>query len=326
MIARRDLLRHSVILAALMATPAAAKGGERPLAALLLPLTGSSADLARSLHRAAELALPGGADMLAVFDTGTTPGGAAAAAAAVRRGAPLLIGPVFAAQAGPAVTVARGVPMIALSNDNVGTGPFILGVIPAQAVGAILGCARARGIRRVAVAPGGLRWELLAIEAAQRAARDLGLTLTDAASADAVLVSGDADAFAAAARSLAGSGVQLLVTHQGMALSGAGRAAADGAWIAAPDPDGFADFARRFETAYGNPPGLLAGLAYDAVGIARTLRTAGHVDRDGLTASAGFPGVGGAVRFRADGLAARELAIVVVENGGFRVVAHSQPA
>lgn len=334
MIARRHVLYSGWLASlALASSPlrAAAKGDDRPLAALLLPLTGPNADLARSMQHAAVFAQPPGATKttLAVFDTGATAEGAAtAAAAAVKRGAPLLVGPLFAAQVAAAVAAARGVPVVALSNDPASAGgAFVLGITPAQTVGAILGYARSRGVRRVAIAGGTSRWELLAAAAARAAAADLGLTLSDFAPgtvSDAVLVTGDADALAAAARTLQGSGIQLLGTYQGMALSGAGLAAIEGAWLAAPDPDGFADFARRFETAFGNPPGQIAGLAYDAIGIARTLRAAGHLDRDGLTGSAGFAGVTGAVRFRADGSATRELAIVVAENGAFRAVAHSQ--
>jgi len=335
MIDRRHLLR-SGLLASLASWPsvvsaaraATAKSDDRPLAALLLPLTGPSADLARSMQHAAVLAQPPGATKttLLVFDTGATPDGAAAAAElAVKRGVPLIIGPLFAAQVTPVVTAARGAPVVALSNDAAGSGGFVLGITPVQTVGAILGYARSRGVRRVALAAGSSRWEVLAAAAARASARDLGLDLVDTANGpDAVLATGDADALAAAARSLQGSGVQLLGTYQGMALSGAGLAAIDGAWLAAPDPDGFTEFARRFEAAFGNPPGQIAGLAYDAVGIARTLRTSGHLDRDGLTGSAGFPGVTGAVRFRADGSAARDLAIVVAEGGAFRTVAHSQ--
>jgi branched-chain amino acid transport system substrate-binding protein len=331
MIERRLLLRSASLALLASACPpvlAKAKPDDRPLAALLLPLTGPSADLARSMQHAAALAQPPDAtkNTLVVFDTGSTPDGAAAAAAlAVKRGVPLIIGPLFGDQVAPVVEAARGVPVVALSNDA-GPGSFVLGITPAQTVGAILGYVRSRGVRRVALVTGTTQWDVMAAAAARRQAADLGLTLTDFApgvTPDAVLVTGDADALAATARSLQGSGVQLLGTYQALALSGSGLAAIDGAWLAAPDPDGFADFARRFETAYGNPPGLIAGLAYDAVGIARTLRASGH-GRDGLTASAGFPGVTGAVRFRADGSATRELAILVAEGGGFRTVAHSQ--
>ena len=262
-----------------------------------------------------------------MFDTGPTPAGAAAAAAlAVRHGAPLLIGPLYGPQVAGVVAAAGGVPVVALANDAAAAaGAFVLGITPAQAVGAVLGYARARGVRRVALDAGTSRWDVAAAAAAQIAARDLGLTIADAAP-DALLVPGDADRLAAAARRLDGSGVQLLGTHQGLALSGGGLAAIDGAWLAAPDPDGFGDFARRFEATFGNPPGVVAGLAYDAVRIAASLRGAGHLDRDGLTGSAGFPGVAGAVRFRGDGAATRELAILVATGGGFRTVAHSRPA
>ncbi len=335
MIERRDLLRTAwlaTLASACSPVWAAAKGDDRPLAALLLPLTGPSADLARSMQHAAALAQPPGAtkNTLVVFDTGSTPDGAAAAAGlAVKRGVPLIVGPLFAAQVTPVVKAAAGIPVVALSNDAGGSGAFPLGVTPAQTVGAILGYARSRGVRRVGLSPGTTRWDSLAGAVARRQAAELGLTLTDytpGATPDAVLVTGDADALAGVARGVQGSGVQLLGTYQGMALSGAGLAAIDGAWLAAPDPDGFADFARRFETAFGNPPGQIAGLAYDAVGIARTLRTSGHLDRDGLTGSAGFAGVTGAVRFAADGTATRELAILVAEGGAFRTVAHSQSA
>ncbi len=333
MIARRHLLRSAwlaTLASACPPVPAKVKGDDRPLAALLLPLTGSTADLARSMQHAAALAQPPDATKttLMILDTGGTPDGAAAAAAqAVRRGAPLIVGPMFAAQVAPVVAAAKGVPVVALSNDAAGTASFAIGITPAQTVGAILGYARSRGVRRVALATGATRWDSLAATAARVHAGNLGLTLTDfapGATPDAVLVTGDADALAVTAHGLQGSEVQLLGTYQALALSGAGLAAIDGAWLAAPDPDGFADFARRFETAYGNPPGLIAGLAYDAVGIARTLRANGHLDRDGLTGSAGFPGVTGAVRFRADGSATRELAILVAEGGEFRTVAHSQ--
>ena len=337
MIDRRQTLRLAMVTAVAGATSAgipswakAAKGDDRPLAALLLPSTGA-ADLARSLHHAADLAQPtahGTAPAIAVYDAGAAPTGAAvAAAAAVKHGAPLLIGPLYGPQVAAAVAAAGGVPVIALSNDAAATsGAFVLGITPVQATAAILGYARSRGVRRVAVDAGTTRWDAACAAAAAAAARDLGLTIVDDAP-EAILITGDADALTAAARRLDGSGIQLLGTYQAMALSGAGLTAITGTWLAAPDPDGFADFARRFETAFGNAPGLVAGLAYDAVGIARTLRAQGHDGdgiRDALAGSAGFPGVTGAVRFRADGSATRSLAILVADGSSFRTVAHSQ--
>ncbi len=320
---RRVVAALGAALAA-AAAPALARGhDDAPLAALLLPATGPHADLARSLDHAATLALPDGARLLRL-DAGTTPAAAAAAAReAARRGAPVIIGPLFSAQVAAVVGAAGGVPVLALADDGRdAAGAFVLGVTAEQAVAAILDYARARGVRRVAIAPGTTAWDQAAQAAAQVAARALGLAIGD--SAEALLVTGGATALAAAARRVDGQDVQLLATHQVLAgandgLAGGGLAAAEGAWLAAPDPDGFGDFARRFEARFGNPPGLLAGLAYDAAAIARRLR-AGGFGRDGLSASAGFPGVTGAVRFAADGRATRELAILVVAGGGVRAV------
>ncbi len=312
------------------------KADDRLLAALLVPLAGPGTDLARSLHHAADLAQSANADSrtpVVAFDTGATPDGArTAAAAAVARGAGMIVGPLYGPQIAGVVAAAGGVPVVALaSDDSAAAGAFVIGITPRQATAAILGYARSRGVRRVAVDAGTTAWDKAAAAAAVVAARDLGLTIVGVgvgmgadATPDAVFVPGDADALVAAARRLGGSGVQLLGTHQALALSGAGFAAIDGAWLAAPDPDGFADFARRFEAAFGNAPGLVAGLVYDAIRIAATLRANGHLDRDGLTGSAGFPGVTGAVRFHADGRATRELAILVATGAGVHAVAHSE--
>ena len=335
MIRRRTILQSGLMGLASAGLPwpvaARTKFDDRLLAALLVPLTGPGTDVGRSLHHAADLAQPASADVktpIVAFDTGTTPNGArAAAAAAVARGAAVIIGPLYGPQIAGVVAAGGGIPVVALaSDDSAAAGAFVLGITPRQSTAAILGYARSRGVRRVAVDAGTTAWDQAAAAAAVLATRDLGLSLvgTDDATPDAVFIPGDADAFVAVARRMSGSGVQLLGTHQALTLSGAGLAAIDGAWLAAPDPDGFGDFARRFEAAFGNAPGLVAGLVYDAVRIAATLRANGHLDRDGLTGSAGFPGVTGAVRFHADGRATRELAILVANGAGFRTAAHSE--
>lgn len=336
MIRRRTILQSGLmgLASAGLPWPVAARprGDDRLLAALLVPITGPTADLARSLHHAADLAQPASADgktPIVVFDTGTTPDGArAAVTAAVVRGAGVIVGPLYGPQIAAVVAAAGGIPVVALASDDRATaGAFVLGITPRQATAAILGYARSRGVRRVAIDAGTTAWDRAAAAAAVVAARDLGLTIANSGgdeTPDAVFVPGDADALVAAARRLTGSGVQLLGTHQALALSGAGIAAIDGAWLAAPDPDGFGDFARRFEAVFGNAPGLVAGLAYDAVRIAAALRVNGHLDRDGLTSSAGFPGVTGSLRFHADGRATRSLAILVATGSGFHIAAHSE--
>ncbi len=148
------------------------------------------------------------------FDTGTTPDGArAAAVAAVRRGAGLIVGPLYGTQVAAAVAGAGGVPVLALASDDTdAAGAFVLGVTPRQATAAILGYARSRGVRRVAIDAGTSRWDVAAAAAARAAARDLDLTITDT-DPDALFVPGDADALTAAARRQ--PDVQLLANSPG---------------------------------------------------------------------------------------------------------------
>ena len=311
---------------------------KRPLAAMLLPLSGEGADLGRSMAHAGGLAQPveagknAGKSALLVFDTA---GGAAAAArAALKAGAPLLLGPLYARDLAAVTDVAGEVPILSFSNDAAAARgrAYLMGITAGQAVEAVLTYARSRGVRRVALIADASGWGTQAASAARQLASEIGIELTAATQAnwrtdplaDAVLVSGGGPQLSAAAREFTAAGVQVLATLQAAEAPSRSLAALDGAWLAAPDPERFADFARSFETKYGNMPGVIAGLAYDAVNIARALRRAGHVDRDGLLAPAGFSGVTGNVRFARDGSASRELAVMVVEGGSLRVVGRSQ--
>lgn len=294
-------------------------------AALLVPLGGPQAALGLSMQRAAAMvqAASGTGAELIPYDTGGTPAGAAAAAAlAIRRGAGLLLGPLASAEVRPVVAAAAGrVPVIAFSNDEAlrESGAFLLGITATQSVGSILGYARRRGIRRVAMLASATPWGLQATPAAQRIAGDLGLDLAVVpvaapaalASRDALLVVDGGTAFTAAGAVPAG--VQLLGTHQ--ALDAA--PAPEGAWIAAPDPAGFDTFARDYEARNGGRPGLVTALAFDGAGIVKALRSGGRTDRAALLATQSFPGVTGALRFREDGSAARALSILVGGQEGW---------
>ena len=304
---------------------------------MLLPLSGEGADLGRSMAHAGGLAQPAdaGKNRLLAFDTqGTAAGAAAAARTALKAGAPLLLGPLYARELAAVTEIAGDVPVLSFSNDAAAARgrAYLFGITAAQAVEAVLSYARTRGVRRVAVIADPSGWGTQAAAAARQIAGDLEIDLIPATPAnwrseplpDAVLVSGGGPLLGAAAREFSAAGVQLLATLQAADSPSRSLAALDGAWLAAPDPERFADFARSFETKYGNMPGVIAGLAYDAVDIARMLHRAGHVDRDGLLASSGFNGVTGNVRFNRDGSAARELAVMVVEGGGLRIVERSQ--
>ena len=105
--------------------------------ALLLPIGagGSTQGIAKALKQAAELALfdfDNPNVLLVPKDTKGTPEGARAAAeSAIRDGAELIIGPLFAGEVSGAAPVARqsNIPMIAFSSDQKVAGGGVLSLI-----------------------------------------------------------------------------------------------------------------------------------------------------------------------------------------------------
>ncbi len=293
---------------------------------MLLPLSGANAALGRSMARAAALAQGVDKKALLILDTGGTPEGAVAAArAALKQGAGILFGPLLSAEVRPVLAACAGrVPVVTFSNDLglLESGAFLFGITADQAVAPLLHYARTRGVRRFGLLAGSDLWGTQLTAAARRAAAAEGLEVTNGApprGADALLVGTMADAVAqgAAARQ---AGVQLLCAFSGLNGAQDALGAIEGAWLSAPDPTPFADFAGRFEAQVGTPPGVIAGLAYDAGGIAVALRQRGGEDRSALLVPGGFQGVCGAVRFRDDGSAQRTMAILAVEQGRFRLI------
>ncbi len=295
------------------------------------------------MERAAALAQP--ADErdpgILVMDSGGPSGARGAAERAVTEGSALVVGPLFSRDVPDVVAVAAGRPVLTFSNDAglVGSGAFLLGVTASQGVSAILAYAHGRGVRRLAVIGGTDIWSSQSLAAARRASALVGLELFELAAAgtitteqltvasggrlpDAVLFTRSGHEVAASVASVTEMGVQVLGASLWAEESGTFLDAAAGGWIAAPDPAAFGGFAQAFEATHHSGPGLLDGLAFDAVTIARRLLAAGRLSRDGLLAPEGFQGALGAVRFASDGRCTRELAIQVIERRGLRVVAH----
>lgn len=306
-----------------------------PAAALLLPLTGASASLGLSMRRAAALAQPADGAATMVLDTGGTPQGARAAAElALKRGAAFILGPLFAAEArAAAAAVAGRIPVLSFSNDESlrDGGAFLLGITATQATASVLAYARRRGVRTVAVPAGTTPWSVRAAAAASGPQGETDLIARSVAACDpatlrrqfggdlpdALFVADGGAAFAAAARAIQGSGVQLLGTLEALDASAPIAPGVAGAWIAAPDPAAFGGFARDYQERNGGAPGTLAALALDGATIVESLRAAGRLDRAGLLRTASFPGVTGALHFREDGTATRQLVILVADADGF---------
>lgn len=284
------------------------------------------------MQRAAMLALTPGAkaEDTILLDTGGTAAGATAAVAqALRGGARIIVGPLFAEESRAAAQAAGAVPVLSFSNDEglFGGGAFLLGITAGQSVTAILRYARGRGVRRVAVWGGTSRYAAQGNAAAERLRGAAGLDVatlpagtTDLPAAlrrigqpDALLVTEGGEALRTAARATAGSGLQLLGTAQALDLPPQDIA---GAWLSGANPDALSDFAGRYQGGSTSGPGLIAALAYDAMKIVEALRAGGVVDRNALLARP-FPIVTGPIRFANDGSAQRELAVLVAGSDGF---------
>ncbi|MCG8548389.1 MAG: penicillin-binding protein activator, partial [Alphaproteobacteria bacterium] len=127
--------------------------------AVLLPLSGPSARLGKSMLNAAEMAMFEIANdkfSLMPLDTKGTPEGAAAAAEkAIVGGAQLILGPLLASSVTAVAPLAgqAGIQVVAFSNSRAvaGEGVFIMGFVPKQQVDAIVDFAVGRGLGRYAV-------------------------------------------------------------------------------------------------------------------------------------------------------------------------------
>jgi ABC-type branched-subunit amino acid transport system substrate-binding protein len=327
--------------------------------AFLIPrsASGHGGDTARAFRNAAELALrdfPNAGIQIAFHDTQGTPGGAASAAdAALKEGAGLVLGPVFSnevAAVAPA-TRAAGIPIVAFSSDAsvAGPGVYLLSFLPSDDVNRIVSFSASQGRKsfaallpataygsvveatfRSAVAKVGGR--IVAIQSYQSNDADVrAKTAAIAASAsgvDALLIPDSGAVAPVVAANLAAAGV----TRDRVKLLGSGQwddprvlgsPAMVGSWYPAPVKQGFEDFARRYQAAFGTPPPRNATLAYDAtvlaIGIVRQYGS-DRFDNAVLTSPNGFAGIDGIFRFLPSGLTERRLAVYEVTGSGAAVV------
>lgn len=352
-LSRRRLLKGLASASVLPVVAGCARSGEPPLpppgtlgkAALLAPLSGPSAAVGQIMREAASL---GGNSLgpsaeVEVLDAGATDASAVSAAqAAVGNGARMLIGPLFSSQSlAVAAAVGRGVPVVSLSNDSAiaGGNLFVFGITPLQSARAVLGFAASRGLRRVAVVVPPGEFGARSVEAAQAVAPGYGLALAqpivttsamglveainDASGGslpDAVYLPVVDGAFGELARAASETGVQLLGSDQWSGIEPQRIPALRGAWFAAPDPIRFEAFALALEERVATEAGVVAGLAFDAVEMARLLGRLGQQDREGLLREGGFDGVLGPYRFLPSGQCERALAVLNVADGATTLI------
>jgi ABC-type branched-subunit amino acid transport system substrate-binding protein len=331
--------------------------------AILVPLSsqGHPGLMAKNLKQAAELALfernyPH-LQLMVKDDLGTPEGAQMAAKDVLRRGATLILGPLYAKSVSAVAPVARkaGVPVVAFSNDRqvAGNGVFLLSFLPAPEVERVVAYAARRGMKRYAalipkdsfgkvvepvfreaVARSG--GTVVAIETYHASAnglldplRKIGAAIAtaeaEAAPVDALFLPGGPEYLENIARLLPHAKIDVtkvrLLGTGGMDYPNAGRdKSLIGAWYPGPDPRGWSDFVQKYAKTYGQGPPRLAGSAYDAVNLAIALAGEGRYTASSLTRVGGFTGIDGPYRFLADGSTERALAILQVQKFGPMVV------
>lgn len=334
--------------------------GEKLKVAMLLPLSGPNAGLGRGMLDAAQMALFDLTDArmsLMPRDTGGTAEGAAAAASAVLdQGARLIIGPLIAAEveAVKPVARARGVPVLAFSTaaNLAGNGTYLLGFLPQEEVARVTAYTSQQGAHRFAALAPGNAYGHLTVDALKTAADahkvevaatvflepgafDFSPSVGELKSAahgdggfDALLLPEGGQQIKTLAPLLPYNGFDPAKVHfLGTGLWDDPALATEpelqGAWYAAPDPAGRADFEKRFADIYGRSAPRLATLAYDATALAAALA---HGDQGpdfsagALTNPSGFIGLDGIFRLRPDGLIERGLAVIEIRRAGPAVV------
>ena len=332
--------------------------------ALLVPAGSGSANdanLAKSLENAARLAmseLSGVTIDLRVYNTaGDANQAASMATTAVKDGAKIILGPVFAQSANAAgVAVARrNVNVLSFSNNPsiAGGNVFILGNTFQNTANRLTRYAARQGKGRIMIVNGNDQAEAQGRAAIETAIANSGATLAGVSSFElsqngivnalpgisakvrssgaqsVFLTSGTSGALPFLAGLLPENGVDPASTQyiglqrwdipaNAMSLPGL-----QGGWFAIPDPALSNRFASRYQAQYGAAPHPIAGLAYDGIAAIGALVKAGKANAlttTALTQPQGFVGVNGVFRLRANGTNERGLAIAQIQNGSVAII------
>jgi branched-chain amino acid transport system substrate-binding protein len=326
---------------------------------LILPLSagGNAGTVALSMKNAAEMALAEfsspNVQLLIKDDSGTSGGAQQAAQQALKEGAEIIIGPLFAHSVGVVGAAARqrGVPVIAFSTDAsvAARGVYLLSFLPESDVDRIVDFAISKGKRSfAALLSQGAYGNVVEAEfkqvvarkggrivALERYALDTGssvsaanLVARAATNIDALFIPEGPEVVPSVAQGLAAAKidtkrVQLLGTGLWEDSRIFNDANLQGGWYAAPDSNGYRSFSARYRQRYNRDPVRTATLAYDAVAlVAALVKTQGpqRFSEQVLTSASGFAGIDGLFRFRADGTNERGLSVMQVSPTGGQVI------
>ena len=319
---------------------------ERHRVALLVPLSGSNANVGQSIANAATMAiLDTGAKNLRVTNYDTATGAANAAQRAIADGNKLILGPLLSDNISAIAAVARpaDVPMISFSNDEKAAAKdvFVMGNLPGQSVARSVSYARQQGIDTfAALVPRG-EYGQRASDALMAAARangarvvamesyDRGNTSIRSAAQrlnakggfDAVLIAdGGRMAITAAPLLREGSDARFIGTELWSGEKSVfDSPAMQGAWFAAVSDARFGQFSKSYNSRFGSQPFRIATLGYDAVLLALRVAQDWTPGRDfpvrQLGDKGGFLGLDGPFRFTSDGVIERAFDVREVRRG-----------
>lgn len=321
--------------------------------ALLVPMSGSNADVGQSIANATTMALlDTGAENLRITTYDTGGGAGAAASRAIADGNRLILGPLQRDNVGAVLAQARAadVPLITFSNDTTvaRSDVFVMGHVPEQSVVRAVDFAIDQGAQRFAIlAPRG-DYGNRTTAAAETAVLARGGTVVDvqrydrsntsiisaadrlatAGGYDTVLIADNARLAAMAAPRLKDAGDTLpsiigteLWSRQDSLLT---TPTMRNGWFSAVPDDRFRQFAASYESRFGEQPFRIATLGYDAVlltlRLTRDWRPGTDLPAGLLLAEGGFLGLDGVIRFQSNGIGERAMEVRQIGNGVFTVV------
>lgn len=334
-------------------TPTLPSDTTRHRIALLVPLSGTNANVGEAIANAANMAvLDTGGQRLRVTTYDTANGAAQAAREAIADGNKLILGPLLAEDARAVAPLARAarVPVISFSNDVsvAGNGTFLMGFVPGQSIDRVVRYARSRGLLTfAAMVPKGAYGEragqamIRAVEASGGrlvAMQNFDRTLPAMNSAVTKLaLSGKYDALLIAdagrvalqivpsVRRNGGAAAKILGTELWNTEGSLARSPAlAGAWFASVPDGNYNQLAAKYRARFGKGAYRFASLGYDAVLLANKVAVTWRVGTPfplaQLDDPGGFAGIDGAFRFGRDGVAERMLEVQQVNPSGFAVV------
>lgn len=334
-----------------------------PVALLVPAGSGQASDeiLARSLQNAAQLAISDLGDVridLRVYPTAGQPDQARVMALkAVDEGAKIILGPVFAQEANAAgvALAGRGINILSFSNNTgiAGGNVFVLGPTFQNTADRLSSFAVRQGKSRIMVVhdrntagefgraaiqqgvarAGGAVVAVSGYEFSQNgivdAAAGIAATVRETDAQALFLTADTAGALPLLTQMLHDNRIDPAVTQfigltrwdipaATLALPGV-----QGGWFAMPDPGLYQQYQARYQTAFGEAPHPISGLAYDGIAAIGALVKQGN--RDALTSAAltqgsGFVGVSGIFRLRGDGTNERGLAVAQITDNQLSVI------